>query len=384
MSDLRRLLITKAQQQDLTYTEVEYATFDGNTFVDLGVGATQNTKTYIRFYNTQASGSNIFGNAENPYYYLGIANSNKLIFGYSANDYSSNSTTCSVNTWHTVEFEKSGITLDNTLIQSFSSANDFSISDLYLGAVKGLATKFYGNIAIVRIYESTVLTHEYIPVKLSNNTVCFYDNVTHAIKYPTGTLTAGREIHRVEYLRNTGSAYINTQIASWNNSLELEIKCTVESQSGTRSYWGGYDKWSGDGRQVPNITTWSSYKVASNFVAQSGTLNLGIANGQTGIFSLKGDTISWSEGTSATFDRMESQQFTMNQAIVLFCQHRGTTFDQFTTTSIYYGKIWINSILVGHFQPARDENNVGFMFDEVKHAIFTNAGSGSFSYGADL
>ena len=384
MSDLRRLLIANAQQQDLTYTEVEYATFNGNAYVDLGVGATQNTKTYIRFYNTQSSGSNIFGNAENPYYYLGIANSNKLIFGYSANDYSTNSTTCSVNTWHTVTFEKSGISLDNTAIQSFSSAADFNVSNLYLGAVKGINTKFYGNIAIVRIYESTILTHEFVPVKLSNNTVCFYDNVTQTIKYPIGTLTAGREIHRVEYLRNTASSYINTQIASWNNSLELEVKCTVESQSGTRSYWGGYDKWSGDGRQVPNITTWSSYKVASNFVAQSGTLNLGIANGQTGIFSLKGNTIGWSAGTSATFDRMENQQFTMNQAIVLFCQHRGTTFDQYTTTSIYYAKFWINSELVGHFQPARDSNNLGFMFDEVKHQVFENAGSGSFSYGADL
>ena len=154
--------------------------------------------------------------------------------------------------------------------------------------------------------------------------------------------------------------------------------------SGTHSWWGAYDTWSSSGRQVPNITTWSSYKTANSFKAgtssTSGTVSLGITNGQTGIYSLKGDTLSWSEGNTATFDRLTSTPFTMNQAIVLFCQHRGTTYDQFATSSIYYAKFWLNSKLVGHFQPAHDENNVGFMFDEITHQIFDNAGSGSFSY----
>lgn len=388
MSCFRNILQTLSYTQP-TYTEVEYATFDGSAYIDLGVGATQNTKAYIRFYNTQASGSNIFGNAENPYYYIGIANSNKLIFGYSGTDYSTNSTTCSVNTWHTVEFEKAGISLDGTLFQSFTSADDFSISNLYLGAIKGINTKFYGRIAIVRIYESTVLTHEFIPVKLSNETICFYDKVTQTIKYPTGTLTAGREIHRVDYLRNTGSCYTKTGITTWDNSLELEIKCTVEQQSsGTHSWWGAYNTWSSSGRQCPNIPTWSNLKPTTSFKAgtssTSGTADIGIDYGQTGVFLLKGDTISWSAGTSAAFDRLTSNPFSITQEIALFCQHRGSTYDQWATTSIYYAKFWLNNELVAIFQPARDENNTGFMFDEVSHNIFDNAGSGSFLYGNDL
>lgn len=389
MSDIRRLLIANAQQEEITFTEVEYAGFDGSAFVDLGVGATQNTKTYIRFYNTQASGSNIYGNAENPYYYTAIANSNKLIFGYSSTDYSTNSTTCTLNTWHTVEFAKSGITLDNTSIQSFSSALDFSINDLYLGAVKGLSTKFYGRVSIARIYESSILVHEYIPVKLSNGIVAFYDNVTQTIKYPTGTLTAGREIHRVTSLTSSNKAYIDTKIASWNNTIEEEIKCTIETQSsGYRNWWGAYDKWTSDGRQVPNIGTYHALKTPASFKAgttsTSGVVDIGIQYGETGIYELKGNTVSWSEGTSATFDRLTSQPFTMNQSIGLFCTHKGSSFDQFGNVTIFYAKFWLNSILVGHFQPARDENNTGFMFDEVTHAIFDNAGSGSFACGADL
>lgn len=400
MKDFRRLLIAKAQEQEVVYTELEYAQFDGSTYIDLGIKADLNTKAYIRYYDTKnAAASLIFGMAGGGVNGFGIWNTyynNNHKFMYSFSNVSitaDTAPTTTTNVWHIVTLDKTGVTMDGSVIASFSVNTPFQTEEnLWLGALPHFqdAYRFEGRISILRLYENGVLAHEYVPAKDANNVVCFYDKVKKRLLYPaTGTLTGGREIHRVEYLRNTGSSYIKTGILTWDNSLELEVKCTVEQQSsGTHSWWGAYNTWSSSGRQCPNIPTWSNLKPTTSFKAgtssSSGTADIGIAYGQTGVFLLKGDTISWSAGTSAAFDRLTSTPFSLTQEIVLFCQHRGSTFDQFTKTSIYYAKFWLNNEVVVDFQPARDENNVGFMFDELTHHIVDNAGSGSFTYGADI
>ena len=66
-------------------------------------------------------------------------------------------------------------------------------------------------------------------------------------------------------------------------------------------------------------------------------------------------------------------------------------FCVFNRGSNYYftGKLWElkgyqNNELVRDYIPARDENNVGVLFDKVTHGIFDNSGSGSFICGDDL
>lgn len=389
MSRFRNILQTLSYTQP-TYTEVEYATFDGSTYLNLGYQANVNTKVFTKFYNTKSGGCEILGDINNPYFYIASSSSNYLAYGFSSID-TTTTTAMALNAWHTVKMDKTGIVLDWNSVATFSSPASFTSQNLYLGAVNtsGTPTPLAGRVSIVTIYENDILIHNYVPAKDDNGTVCFYDKVTQRAIYPTtGTLSGGREIHRVDYLRNTGSSYIKTGILTWDNSLEEEIKCTVEQQSsGTHSWWGAYNTWSSSGRQCPNIPTWSNLKPTTSFKAgtssTSGTADIGIDYGQTGVFSLKGDTISWSAGTSATFDRLTSTPFSITQEIALFCQHRGSTYDQWATSSFYYAKFWLNNELIRNFQPAYDENDVGFMLDEVEHVIYDNAGSGSFSYGND-
>ena len=51
MSRFRDILQTLNYSQP-TYTEVEYAIFDGATYLDLGYQANVNTKVFTKFYNT--------------------------------------------------------------------------------------------------------------------------------------------------------------------------------------------------------------------------------------------------------------------------------------------------------------------------------------------
>ena len=49
---------------------------------------------------------------------------------------------------------------------------------------------------------------------------------------------------------------------------------------------------------------------------------------------------------------------------------------------LYYCKIWDDGALVRDFIPAIDENDVGFMFDQVSHTIYDNNGTDVFLYPA--
>ena len=185
---------------------------------------------------------------------------------------------------------------------------------------------------------------------------------------------------QLEYIESTGTQYIDTGIVNWNNTLEYEIKLSIEQQSGIKTYFGNYDGWSTSKNNVPNISTWTNYKIASNFRAgydsNSGT-DIGISNGQIGTISLKGNTINWSEGSSLSFDR--GYDFTVPTSIFLFAQHSENNVTELATTKIYYAKFWLNGELVRNFIPVmrNSDGKVG-MYDTVTRQFFTNAGTGEF------
>ena len=189
----------------------------------------------------------------------------------------------------------------------------------------------------------------------------------------------------LEYIESTGTQYIDTGVVNWNNTLEYEIKLSIEPQSGIKTYFGCYDEWSTSKNNVPSISTWTNYKVASNFRAgyssSSGT-NIGISDGQTGTISFKGNTISWSEGSSTSFDR--GYDFTVSSSIFLFALHTNIGATEFATTKIYRTKFWLNGELIRDFRPMLDYNNVACMFDMVTGKCFYNQGTDTFITGPEV
>ena len=189
----------------------------------------------------------------------------------------------------------------------------------------------------------------------------------------------------LEYIESTGTQYIDTGIVNWNNTLEYEIKLSIEPQSGIKTYFGCYDEWNTSKNNVPNISTWTNYRVASNFRAgysSNSGANIGISNGQTGTISLKGNTISWSEGSSTSFDR--GYDFTVSSSIFLFAQHANTGATEFAKTKIYRAKFWLNGELIRDFRPMLDYNNVACMFDMVTGKCFYNQGTDAFITGPEV
>ena len=191
------------------------------------------------------------------------------------------------------------------------------------------------------------------------------------------------DYEELEYVESHGTEYIDTGIGNWNNTLELEIKVSIQEQnSGTRTYFGAYDKWKNTGHAIPGISTYTSYRLGTSFIAgwsSSNGANIGIQVGQIGVYSLKGNLISWSLGTEATFNRGDS--FTMNGPnLVLFAVNANGSISEHSKTKLYYTKIWLNSVLTRNFIPCkRKSDNVIGLYDMVSRQFFTNSGTGDFT-----
>ena len=285
----------------------------------------------------------------------------------------------------------------------------------FLGNAAGQYVGVNSDVYMARIKENDTVVMDYVPAK-QDATAGFYDKASGTFKtaLTPENLSAGPEVvptpdtpmdivsnngvvkvrHQsglplgytlLDYVESTGTQYIDTEIANWNNTLEYEIKLSIEPQTGVKTYFGCYDEWSTSENNVPNISTWTNYKVASNFRAGyssgSGT-DIGIITGQTGTISLKGNTISWSEGSSTSFDR--GYDFTVPFSIFLFAQHAKTAATEFATTKIYRAKFWLNGELIRDFRPMLDYNNVACMFDMVTGKCFYNQGTGEFVAGSPV
>ena len=187
----------------------------------------------------------------------------------------------------------------------------------------------------------------------------------------------------IEYIESTGTQWIDTGILSWNNSIEYKIKLSIQQQSGggTKTYFGCYDYW-GSGHLFPAVASYFNYNIPTTFNATNGasTANIGLTYGQVGTLSLIGNTISWSEGSSAYFDRGAS--FTVSVNPLLFAtQNASRVPGEFSAFKLFNAKFWLNNTLVRDFIPVLDKNSVACMLDKVSGTFFYNSGTGDFIAG---
>ena len=118
----------------------------------------------------------------------------------------------------------------------------------------------------------------------------------------------------------------------------------------------------------------------TGYTASSGT-DIGIANGQVGIYKLSEDSLSWSVGSAIAFDR--SREFTNNTPCILFGTYYSGGPKEFASFKMYYFKFWLNGGLVRDFVPVFQDGVAG-MLDKVNGVFYTNDGTGDFLVGKIL
>lgn len=233
-----------------------------------------------------------------------------------------------------------------------------------------------------KIWNGGYLVRDFIPVLDWTYTPCFYDKVSGGLFYNigSGTLTAGREIHYVDYLEADGTQYIDTGVAA-KSGLSSVLNFEYTDLSDTASM---LDARSGNNRFYlchagkPSTAFFFYYgygsAIQSSVTPTVNTRYLVETSLAVGSQSMKVNGTTIASGS-------DSGTYNLGVNLYLFGMNYGTP--QYLTSAKLYGcKIMDGSIQVRDYIPAIDENGVGFMFDRVSHTIYDNDGTGVFKYPA--
>lgn len=231
-----------------------------------------------------------------------------------------------------------------------------------------------------KIWNGGRLVRDMIPVLDWNYTPCFYDKVSGGLFYNigSGTLTAGREIHYVDYLEADGTQYIDTGYKA-NSNTKIDIDFTLNSHENsvlfgcrTTAEYDSFFVWS----EVSALNCCRfdyTYRVANN------------RNGALVQLDTKSNIVKDKEKNYLNGIQYQSnsvQTFQTAHNAYLFAGNNGGTANYFHKGKIFSAKIYDDDNLIRNYLPAIDENGIGFMLDKVSHTIYDNAGTGVFKYSA--
>lgn len=421
------------------YTELEYIESTGTQYIDTGFVPSGNTRVLFDYQPTSGytGVSCIFGCQTSPagnncnrfYYLLSGQTLYRAQFNYtntgtssqstpaywginydsSTNQYSlvtgANGTFASDSSRQTIDIDGYNKTIqfnngniidmsgDATFAKGMHPTHSMFIFDRSLGGTSS-SNKFKGKIYYFKIWDSSILVRDFIPVLDWNYVPCMYDRVTKQLFYNQGTgdFISGREIHEVEYIENVkdtstttnpATQYIDTGIVPAGTKISGKIKYCYVDKIVTEAMVGGTTADNTANLRIGTLTgkyriKWNNVKSSDNGVDYTGETLEPLAiledefNSDTGFFS---------NGVQLVDKHLTS---------ISACTNTIKLFTDTTTGSVlgynssgkrlYYCQIYQDDVLVRDFIPAVDENGVGFLFDKANRKIYDNAGTGSFSY----
>lgn len=374
-------LIKDAKELPDGYKRIEYLQSDGNQYIDTEY--TINTATDEVSFNFQMISTTkyqwIMGEHDDGARFgVGVGDGTNLRnIAYGATTYKVNDTEV-YNSIHYFKANSNGVYLNGVQVhgfESFSSSSTVYLFKLNLSGSNGAAGKIWRYVQ----KRNGILIRDMIPCLDPNNTPCMFDLVGGKPYYNLGTgdFTYGHTITPVEYLESTGTQYINTGIKLDNNSsVELDYQLTQAVQN-RKGLFGGLD--TGGSKRFGALLSPSNNQLEGGYGSGNEFYQLGLPDTNRHIMKQEKNLLYFDGSLVYTFNTATFTQ-SFNAPLGNFSY---TNYNP-ASAKYYRSKWWDNGTLVRSFIPVRDENNVGYMFDEVTGQLFGNAGSGSFGIGNDL
>lgn len=188
----------------------------------------------------------------------------------------------------------------------------------------------------------------------------------------------------IEYLRSTGTQYIDTGLYG-DNALDYEVRVSIALVSSSTFYNVLGDRLSSSEKRF------SLMLYARNTNSSHVYFNSGDAN-EVKTSSQAGSTVSgwhtYSKDASDVFmdsnkvGTLEQQTYTTPNTIILFGARNSGSLSNMLTGNISYCKFSRGGVLLRDFIPVRI-GTIGYMYDRVSGQLFGNAGTGAFTLGAD-
>jgi hypothetical protein len=181
---------------------------------------------------------------------------------------------------------------------------------------------------------------------------------------------------QVEYIESTGTQWIDTGYKP-NNNTSIDIKFSTSSAQ--HFVFGSRKDTIGDDQQ-----RFCLYATINKFNPQYGNTNYADADGfvTSTAYQVQMDK-NGLVVDGITIRDFNSENFTGENNLILFGNNTNGTVVS-AENRIYYSKISENGTMVRNLIPARrNSDNVLGMYDTITDTFFTNAGTGTFTAGAD-
>lgn len=300
---------------------------------------------------------------------------------YGASTYKVNDTEV-YNSQHYFNANSNGVYVNGTQVKTFESFTSTSTIYLFNLNISGGGNGAAGKIWSYKHKRNGVLIRDFVPCLDKNNVPCMVDLVSGGTYYNqgTGSFSYGHIITPVEYLESTGTQFIDTGIA---NAYDIRLVTSVSIEEAnygndTIILGGRNQNTPGGGfciRATGNAFDNDYYGTRVKVIDFSYNTWYEIDKNKNSC-TINGTTVSNTQSTSVGTQTILLNGYTNNDGSKVVYQKGNVKWK--------FCKIYKNDVLVRSFIPVRDENNVGYMFDEVTGQLFSNASSGSFVIGNDL
>ena len=390
------------------YVEIEYAHFDGSTYIDTGYIPNGDTVLDFRL-RYSVTGKRFFGirthdsiQAGDNNWQLTCPSNNKLRVNVGHVDNTGHSAgAMSLNNWYRFNVSNGTATRSvfTTLYTWTPNPASFTCPrSAYLGA-SNVPTydpnyNLVGDISYCRIYEGATLVMNLIPaLSLESgheNEICFYDKVSKRCIYPArGALSAPtplREIHKViEYLESDGTNYLDVKTTPYNrNTYHLDTTFTTPSSSG--SILGSFGSGGTNGTVAYSAdNTALSFKFKSTLqdvaIVPIGNKVRFVADCDIVNNTVSGTVSDLTSGIDTPFSFSVSGGLS-NVNVAIFGQQNGgsSTYDRLVPCKFYSFRDLLNGIEFRDCVPAIDQYGKGFMLDESSHVILDSGGTNDLKF----
>jgi len=187
----------------------------------------------------------------------------------------------------------------------------------------------------------------------------------------------------VEYLKTTGSQYINT---GYLPSRNVKIDTTFSTASTNTSLWGASNDNNHRFKFFVNTSYGVGYRLFSNTSIQATTVSSTTITADTKynfVFDVKNKEFYIDGVKKATL--VDANGVDINYPIYIFANNVAGSAGTILSGNLYGFKLFNNDILVRNMVPCyRKSDNVKGMYDLIENKFYTNAGTGTFEAGNNI
>ena len=381
------------------YTELEYIESTGTQYIDTGVSAPEGCRVQCKVAYTSLSSTlaAVFGShdAASPYYRNFFAATSSIweLGAYGTADFGSPT----VNTEYEIDANtKSGeiaCTVNGTaysINQSIAPSAQRSALSVYLFAIHYADGLFPAKMKAwwYKVYVGGTLVRDFVPCKNPDGAVGLYDLVGgefYTTPTAAGAVALPSGYTQLEYIQSSGTQYINTNFKP-NGQSRIIMDCAPTSISSTFCFYCA--------RSAPSATVsdtntlfFASNAYREDYYGQSAsTSGYYGANTRIVIDNNKGNI---KIGNYSISNSPVSTLSPMPWILMASAKNSGSAVDtsslgNYASMKLYSCKIYNNGTLVRNLVPAKNSGGTIGLYDLVNSAFYTNAGSGTFTAGADI